>query len=1145
MKPILHFFYLISVLCCFNSYTISQIQIGTDINGESGFDQSGVVSMSADGTIVAIGAFTNDGTGTNAGHVRVYENVAGTWTQIGTDIDGEAAGDESGKSISLNNDGTVLAIGADRNDGSFGNAGHVRVYENSAGTWTQIGTDIDGEASSDQSGFSVSLNDDGTILAIGAPYNDAAGTNAGQVRIYQNLGGVWTQIGGDIDGEAAGDQSGFSVSLSNDGTRVAIGAPFNTNGGAVKGHVRIYENMGGTWTQLGGDIDGEGSGDQSGFSVSLNGDGTKIAIGANLNDAGGSNAGYTRVYEISGGTWVQIGASINGEAAGDESGKSVSLNNDGNRVVIGAPSNDGSGSNAGHVRLYENIGGTWTQLGLDVDGENSGDHSGQFIGMDNEGYFVAIGAIDNDETAISAGHVRIYHFCTDIVTSISEIELCQNEPLTIEGTSSTGGAITWNNGAVNGVPFLPLSTGSITYTMSSTSAGDCAFSTDITVNPLPTVTATAADDEVCDGGLTTLTGGGAVSYVWEDGITDGTAFAPPVGTTTYSVTGTDLNGCENTTDIDIMVNPLPTVTATADDDEVCDGGLTTLTGGGAVSYVWEDGITDGTAFAPPVGTTTYSVTGTDLNGCENTADIDIMVNPLPTVTATATDDEVCDGGLVTLTGGGAVSYVWEDGITDGTAFAPPVGTTTYSVTGTDLNGCENTADIDIMVNPLPTVTATATDDEVCDGGLVTLTGGGAVSYVWEDGITDGTAFAPPVGTTTYSVTGTDLNGCENTADIDIMVNPLPTVTATADDDEVCDGGLVTLTGGGAVSYVWEDGITDGTAFAPPVGTTTYSVMGTDLNGCENTTDIDIMVNPLPTVTATADDDEVCDGGLVTLTGGGAVSYVWEDGITDGTAFAPPVGTTTYSVTGTDLNGCENTVSIDIMVNPLPTVTATADDDEVCDGGLVTLTGGGAVSYVWEDGITDGTAFAPPVGTTTYSVTGTDLNGCENTVSIDIVVFPGLELTFISTDELEGGDGEINLTVTGGNPPYSFDWDNDESGDFDDTEDLTDISGGTYTVVVEDNAGCQISETINVDSQLGIAHLNSIQINSYPNPTQSTVVIELKGTFHYELMTLDGRIIIQGKEQDELQLDLSMIPDGVYLFTANLNGKKSTIRIVKI
>ena len=157
--------------------------------------------------------------GSGAGHTRVYKNVSDKWTQIGSDIDGEAAGDNSGY-VSLSSDGSVLAISARSNDGNGIDAGHVRVYKNISDKWTQIGSDIDGEAAGDRFGGSVFLSSDGSTVAIGAYFNDGNGEDAGHVRVYKNISGTWTKIGSDIEGERAGDLTGVSVSLSSDGSTV-------------------------------------------------------------------------------------------------------------------------------------------------------------------------------------------------------------------------------------------------------------------------------------------------------------------------------------------------------------------------------------------------------------------------------------------------------------------------------------------------------------------------------------------------------------------------------------------------------------------------------------------------------------------------------------------------------------------------------------------------------------------------------------------------------------------------------------------------------------------------------------------------------------------------------------------------------------
>ncbi|MCF6169154.1 T9SS type A sorting domain-containing protein [Lutibacter sp.] len=395
IKKLLHILFITPILL------FGQTQVGTDIIGDTTDDYFGrSISFSNDGSVIAIGA---DGAETIAGHVKIYQNISGTWTQIGADIVGEATSDQSGKSVSLSSNGNIVAIGASANDDAGSNAGQVRIYQNISGTWTQIGADIDGEAEIDFFGTSVSLSSNGSIVAIGGYLNDGNGSNAGHVRIYQNVSGTWTQIGTDIDGEAANDYSGISVSLSDDGNIVAIGASANDDAGSNAGQVRIYQNISGTWTQIGADIDGEATGDKSGWKVSLSTNGDVVAIGAYGNN---SFTGQVRVYKNILGTWTQIGTDIDGEAINDFSGYSISLSGDGSIVAIGALSNDGSGSNAGHVRIYQNISGTWNQIGIDIDGIGADYNSGQTVSLSNDGNVVAIGAYGS---AFTKGQVRVFN----------------------------------------------------------------------------------------------------------------------------------------------------------------------------------------------------------------------------------------------------------------------------------------------------------------------------------------------------------------------------------------------------------------------------------------------------------------------------------------------------------------------------------------------------------------------------------------------------------------------------------------------------------------------------------------------------------------------------------------------------------------
>jgi len=228
-------------------------QVGSDIDGEALGDQSGhSVFLSASGERVVIGAIENSGADgfNNIGHVRVYEYTTSEdgfeWVKLGSDIDGEAPNDHSGWSVSMSGDGSRVAIGACKNDGKGSNSGHVRVYtyDESSYQWKQMGSDIDGEAKGDQFGYSLSMSEDGNTIAVGAKFNDTSGKNSGQVKAfeYNSVNTEWDQLGSTIYGNTKGDQSGWSVSLSGDGRIVAVGSPnHGVKNRKNRGKVRVFE----------------------------------------------------------------------------------------------------------------------------------------------------------------------------------------------------------------------------------------------------------------------------------------------------------------------------------------------------------------------------------------------------------------------------------------------------------------------------------------------------------------------------------------------------------------------------------------------------------------------------------------------------------------------------------------------------------------------------------------------------------------------------------------------------------------------------------------------------------------------------------------------------------------------------------------
>lgn len=399
---------LLFVLVFFSLNSIAQTQVGNDIDGENIDDNSGwSISLSSDGNRVAIGAINSDEGGDNSGHVRIYEWDGSAWTQLGDDIDGEAMDDRFGHAVSLSEDGSIVAIGADQDDENGSNTGYASIYEWDGTSWTQLGDNIDGENTGDRFGRTISLSDDGSIVAIGADRNDGNGNDAGHIRIYELINGAWTQLGSDIEGELAGDRFGISISLSANGNRVAAGSDIH----AGVGHVRIYDFDGTNWIQVGGNIDGENSVDFFGWSIDLSSVGNHIAIGAPFNDGNGNDAGHVRVYQLNDGAWMQIGNDIDGENANDVSGWSVSLSSDGSRVAIGAVLNN---TVTGHTRVFELDNGDWSQVNSDMDGENVGDWFGYSVSLSANGERIAASGTFNDDGGDDAGHVRVFDLDTPL-----------------------------------------------------------------------------------------------------------------------------------------------------------------------------------------------------------------------------------------------------------------------------------------------------------------------------------------------------------------------------------------------------------------------------------------------------------------------------------------------------------------------------------------------------------------------------------------------------------------------------------------------------------------------------------------------------------------------------------------------------------
>lgn len=541
--------------------------------------------------------------------------------------------------------------------------------------------------------------------------------------------------------------------------------------------------------------------------------------------------------------------------------------------------------------------------------------------------------------------------CDDLVTAVSDTEVCFGDAVTLDATSVNGGTITWDGGVLNGVAFTPP-VGVTTYTATSSDAMDCVFSVEITVHDLPIITAEVDDDAICLGETVTFNGGGGIAYVWDSGVTDGVVFEPlALGSATYTVTGTDVNGCVNTASVDVLVSPIPVVDAGLD-VEVCDGEPVTLTGSGAGvggAYTWDGGVVDGVAFTP-LATGDYEVTGTSADGCSSTDMVTVNVLALPAINAGA-DQAICADEMVTLSATGGLGYAWDLGVVDGVAFAP-LATATYTVTGTDINGCENTDAVTVTVVPIPTINA-GPDLAICLGEDVTLTATGADvggAYAWDGGVVNGVPFGP-LATTTYTVVGTTPEGCFNEDEVTVTVNPSMTVSFTADELIGCAPFTVNFTSlvPGAI-YNWNFG--DGGSSSASAPSHTYLTAGefsvslnmTNAAGCSGAVTyldyITVVPQPIAAFTSAPNQVDVTDTEVkFTNESLYATSYTWDFG--DGTAISnaehpihvfPETGNVKYTVilTATNELGCvdvaQKVIEVkDVLIYYLPN-TFTPDGD---------------------------------------------------------------------------------------------------------------------------------------------------------------------------------------------------------------------------
>lgn len=560
-------------------------------------------------------------------------------------------------------------------------------------------------------------------------------------------------------------------------------------------------------------------------------------------------------------------------------------------------------------------------------------------------------------------------------TCLNFTDLSTNTPTSWAWTFA--GAATLNSSLQNPTGICYNTAGNFQVELTATNASGSDVETKVAFIHVvdPPTAGISGDNNICNGESTILTASGGGTYSWSTTASTSAITVSPSSNASYSVTVS--NGtCTSSASINVTVNALPNVTISGT-TTICSGDNTTLTGNNASSYEWSTTETTPAIIVSPAGNTTYIVTGTDGNGCENTASVMVTVTAPPVALITG-NTSVCAGEAITLTANGTGTYLWSTGETTPTISPIPGSNITYSLTVT-AGTCNDRDSIDITVLA-PPVAGISGDFNICNGEFTLLTGSGGGTYDWGSSGTGVTINVNPSSNTTYILTVND-GTCEDTAMATVYVSALPSILISG-PTEICIGDDVTLTASGGSSYLWNTSETTPSITDTPTITSTYTVTGSD-GTCSNSASISVTVSAPPTALISGD-NEICQGTISNLVASGGGTYSWSNGITTANNSVSPLTSTTYIVT-VSIGSCSDTASIFLTVHPLPPANA-GNDTLIYFGGSAYLNGSGGSIYQWSpalflDCFDCQSPVASPETTTWYFVMVTDANGCIATDSV--------------------------------------------------------------------------------------------------------------------------------------------------------------------
>lgn len=881
---------------------------------------------------------------------------------------------------------------------------------------------------------------------------------------------------------------------------------------------------------------------------------SRIYFGGGGGAGEANNNGGTSGGNGGGIVYIIAGTSISGTGVINANGASVPFSSNCN--CDGQGGGGGGGSiviktasiaNTQTVTCRGGIGGSQnivTPPGLNTESEGSGGGGG--------GGFVAISAggsvpdveggsngislslavtemISNGGTKGATGHTSTVSssFISYIPPQIfSNAPVCSGDTLTLS-TSSIGvtsyiwaGPNSFSSSVQNPVIAGASTLASGIYTLFVTHS-NCTLSNTIhiTVNTTPTLILSSDNPSVCAGTSAILTASGAVSYTWLPvNVQNYSVTVSPSASIIYTVTGANVNGCLDIAYIPQTVFPLPSPSVASSNSLSCTGYSVELIASGAQTYTWYPGaISASSITVSPTQNTTYTLTGTNSNGCTNFVTYLQSVANNPTLSVSSNSFLVCPGEVFLVNVFGASTYSWFPSGFIGSSFTNSLNSSSiYTVTGASVNNCTAVTTVSVFVKPSPTlniVSHTITCASLGSSTVNAVGGIGPFSYSWNPVIQTGSV-AVGMYPGTHSITVSDIGtGCTYTHTENFL--PLIPLTSTISSSPIlsCNGvntgtASVLVSGGSAIqNYTWTSSagsLYTQTVFSLAAGVSTLQVVDA-LTFCSITSTFVIMQPPAITLNISASTSSVCLGGSITFSalgsgGTGNFSYQWIDGPANQlyTVSDSISGSPVYTLTGLDDNSCmaSRTLQVQFVDNPTITVTSIS----ICPQGSGTLTASGATSYSWHTGAVGQHLTVSPGTTSSYSVTGSAL-GCttEATGTVAVLVAPVASIT--SNSPLCDGD---NLLISG-SAGTGYLW----SGP---TGFSASVQSNTINPVLSSNSGNYFF-TVTAVNGCTASSTHSVHVNPRP------------------IVSVGGNTVCEGQN---MQLTANFLNGAIYFWTGPMN-----------